>query len=64
LLPQDKKSNSVVQAHFSVTDGRDALGTVDLIDGAFVAVDVNGATVGRYASLRQAVRAFDDGNAR
>jgi len=35
-----------------VTDGRVACGTVDVVDGAFIALDINGAVVGRFPPLR------------
>jgi hypothetical protein len=44
-----------------VTDGRVACGTVDLINGAFVATDTSGAVVGRFPTLHQAMRAFEGG---
>jgi hypothetical protein len=61
---QDKKLAGTAQVHFSVTDGRVALGTIDVVDGAFVALDINGAVVGQYPTLRQAVRAFENGGVR
>jgi hypothetical protein len=63
-VPPSSRSPNSPQAHFAVTDGRDALGTVDQIDGAFVALDINGVIVGRFPTLRQAVRAFDNGGVR
>ena len=48
---QDKKLAGTAQVHFSVTDGR-------------VALDINGAVVGQYPTLRQAVRAFENGGVR
>jgi len=44
-----------------VTDGRVACGTVDVVDGALIALDINGAVVGRFPPLRQAVRALPGG---
>ena len=58
---QDKKLAGTAQVHFSVTDGRVACGTVDLINGAFVATDTSGAVVGRFPTLHQAMRAFEGG---
>jgi len=42
----------------AVADGRIALGIIDKVDGAFVAVDGAGAIVGSFEDLRSAVRAF------
>jgi hypothetical protein len=50
-----KSSCHVKQA---VYDGRDAVGIVELIDGAFIAVDTTGEIVGSFRTLSQAVRAF------
>jgi len=58
--PSSRTSNRN-PAHFSVTDGRVACGTVDLINGAFVATDTSGAVVGRFPTLHQAMRAFEGG---
>lgn len=58
--PSSRTSNRN-PAHFSVTDGRVACGTVDVVDGAFIALDINGAVVGRFPPLRQAVRALPGG---
>ena len=56
-------TSSFPQHRFSVTDGRVARGIVELIDRLFVAIDVNGAIVGCFHTLRAAMRAFDDGGA-
>jgi hypothetical protein len=47
-----------------VTSGRDPLGVIELVDGAFIAIDVDGIEIGRFDSLKQAARAFNDGRAR
>jgi hypothetical protein len=44
----------------AVADGRIALGIIDKVDGAFVAVDGAGAVVDSFEDLRSAVRAFPD----
>jgi hypothetical protein len=45
---------------WAVADGRDARGTVRLDDdGKFVAVDVGGKTLGKFATLREAANAFN-----
>jgi hypothetical protein len=43
---------------YAVTSGRTALGSVKLTAAAFVAIDSDGKTVGRFRTLREAVRAF------
>jgi hypothetical protein len=43
---------------YSVTDGRTALGTVELTSGAFVAVDSSGEIIGAFDTLIAAVPAF------
>jgi hypothetical protein len=59
-VPQHRRS----PRHLSVADGRDALGVVKVADGSFTAVDVNGIEIGTFASLREALRAFDERAAR
>jgi hypothetical protein len=54
-IPSSRTSNS---KQYSVTDGRIALGIVELIGGAFVAVDTTGQTLGTFATLRAAVACF------
>jgi hypothetical protein len=48
---------------YAVSDGRTPLGTVEAVNGAFVAIDTAGIAVGTFASLREASRAFDEGGA-
>jgi hypothetical protein len=38
-----------------VTDGRDHVGTIELIDGQFIAIDATGNVVGRFQHLRTAM---------
>jgi hypothetical protein len=45
-------------AHWSVTEGRVALGTVQYSGGAFVATDTAGTCIGRFTSMREAARSF------
>jgi hypothetical protein len=42
----------------AVYDGRTALGTIELIDGAFVAVDSTGKVVGSFDTLKAAARSL------
>jgi hypothetical protein len=48
-------------ARYSVSDGREARGVVDLVDSGFVAVTIDGSTIGVFPTLQQAARAFDGG---
>ena len=57
----NSNSARAVQAAYSVTDGRDARGVVEVVDGTFVAIDADGNTIGRFDSLRVAARALPGG---
>lgn len=49
-----------ITRHWSITDGRVAIGTVDLVDdGAYVARDLAGRVIGTFDSLLLAAAAFD-----
>ena len=49
-----------ITTHWSISDGRVAIGTVDLDrGGAFVARDLAGKVVGRFNSLLLASRVFE-----
>src|SRR5258708_28391117 len=48
-------------AHYSVTAGRTALGTIDQVAGGFVATDASGRVVGTFSTLSAASRAFGGG---
>ena len=48
-------------ARYSVSDGRETCGVVDLVDGGFVAVDITGNIIGKFATLLAAARAFGGG---
>lgn len=52
-----KKFPAEAQA-YAVTDGRDAVGTVERRGGYFVAIDGDGRIIGRYHDLKVAVRAL------
>jgi hypothetical protein len=56
------------QAHYAVTDGRDAVGTIEVYGGYyggyFVAFDRDGRLIGRFRDLKIAVRSLPDGRAR
>jgi hypothetical protein len=59
-----KKKRRQDAAHFPIADGRDVLGTVDLIDGAYVATDAAGKVVGKFASMKAAPASFTEEAAR
>jgi hypothetical protein len=46
------------QTSYAVTSGRVALGSITLTAAGFVAIDSDGKTVGRFRTLREAMRAF------
>ena len=54
---RDSSGTTRVQG-FKSTGHRTALGTVELIDGPFTAVDTTGQTLGKFATLRAAVASF------
>jgi hypothetical protein len=49
-------------APVSVYAGRERLGTVETIDGTFIAIDLNGVVVGRFETQRQAADALEVDN--
>jgi hypothetical protein len=57
-IPSSRTSNS---KQYSVTDGRTALGTVELINGAFIAVNTTGQPLGTFATLKAAMASFGGG---
>ena len=48
---------SAVQT-YAVTDGRDAIGTIHLIDGRYIATNTHGTIIGTFGSLAAAMRSF------
>jgi hypothetical protein len=48
---------------YTVTDGRNAVGIVEMIDGRYVAFDRDGTLIGRFQTLQHAVRALPYGGA-
>jgi hypothetical protein len=56
-----RRSRNSPQLHFAITDGRTALGTVDVVGGRFIGIGVDGHLIGKFNSLRDAVRAFGKG---
>jgi hypothetical protein len=57
-VPSSRSSDS---KQYTVTDGRTALGTVELISGAFVAIASTGEVVGSFNTLVAAARSFPAG---
>jgi hypothetical protein len=47
------------KVHWSVTDGRVGVGTVDMRKGQFVAIDLSGHVVGRFATLAEAAAVLE-----
>lgn len=45
--------------HFSIASGRDALGTIDLVVGWYIARDLDGKIIGRFPTLKASVASFD-----
>jgi hypothetical protein len=43
---------------FAVSDGRDALGTVERVGNSFTAIDTAGEIIGTFPTLRVASRSF------
>ena len=57
------RSQVFPQSQYAITDGRTAVGTVEIIDGYYVAFDCHGSIIGRFQTLRHAVRALPYGGA-
>jgi hypothetical protein len=43
---------------WSITDGRKAVGRVEISSGKFTAIDPRGRVVGKYPTLHEAVQSF------
>jgi hypothetical protein len=63
-MTSERSTQRISDGHWTVSDGRETIGSVDLVDAVFVATDVAGNVVGRFASLRDATGAFGAGLAR
>ncbi len=46
--------------HWSVTDGRTPVGTIDLIDGSYAATDIRGELTGTFRTRLEAARSFPE----
>jgi hypothetical protein len=58
---RNSRSPDRPQARVAVSDGRDALGTIDQIDGVFVATDISGEVNGKFGTLKMAAASFGRG---
>jgi hypothetical protein len=58
--PSPSRKNRTTQAHYSVTAGTIALGTIEMVNGVFTTITAEGVVVGEFASLREASRAFGE----
>ena len=53
------ESKQAVQLrHLRVSDGRDPVGTIDLVDGGYVVADSARKVIGRFTLLRDALDAL------
>jgi len=46
---------------YAVTDGRLAVGTIEIVDGFFIALDIDGNIIGKFGTLTLPVRALPAG---
>jgi hypothetical protein len=53
-----RRSREIEAVHWSVTDGRTLVGTIDLIDGSYVAIDIHGEITGTFGTRLEAARSF------
>jgi len=62
-VPSSRPShpNQAQAARYAVSDGREPLGTIEQVEGGFVATSTGGTVVGMFQNLREAARAFDGG---
>ena len=51
-------SRSQVSLQYAITDGRISVGTVEVIEGCYVAFAPDGSVIGRFQTLRLAVFAL------
>jgi hypothetical protein len=63
-LARPRRECKPSNARYSVSNGRETCGVVNLVDGVYVATDTDGVVVGQFPTLREASRAFDDGGER
>jgi hypothetical protein len=61
---KNKTARERARCSVSVSDGRLAVGTVEVVNGAFTAITTDGVILGEFATLREASRAFHDGGER
>jgi hypothetical protein len=53
-----RRSRETEAVHWSVTDGRTLVGTIDLIDGSYVATDIHGEITGTFGMRLEAARSL------
>jgi hypothetical protein len=58
--PCSSRKTGTIQARYSVTAGRDALGTIAVVNGLFTTIDPEGIVIGEFASLLAASRALPE----
>jgi hypothetical protein len=54
------KTKLSARGSWSLYNGRDAIGRVELRQGRFVAINDKGRIIGRYATLNQALEVFSE----
>ena len=60
-LTQRPNRRQAVTPRYAIADGRVTVGVVELTtDGIYIAVASSGAEIGRFRTLREAGRAFDE----
>jgi hypothetical protein len=52
------KMRPTLQGRLSVCDGRNCVGHVEMIDGRWRSIDINGEIVGVFTTQREATRAL------
>jgi hypothetical protein len=61
---ESKHKTARERARYSVSDGRLAVGVIEVVNGVITAIDTDGVILGEFATLREASRAFHDGGER
>lgn len=60
--PRKSKQGESTPKYYSVTDGTAAVGTIQVMPGgAFTSITTTGEIIGEFATLREAMVAFDGG---
>jgi hypothetical protein len=61
--PRRSSRENPTSQTFAVTDGRIAVGTIEVAKGMFTSISIEGEIIGEFATLKEASRAFDKGRA-